>query len=139
MVGMKPIRTIALAACAALTVGGLALPLAAQSANGLDALRQLTPGLWEVRERGSGEKTRMCIRSGQDLIQLRHKGASCSRHVVESGSNDVTVQYTCRGDGYGRTHIRRESAVLAQVESQGIVGGLPFEFAGEARRVGACR
>jgi hypothetical protein len=50
----------------------------------------------------------------------------------------VVVQYTCRGKGYGRTHIRRETGRLVQIDSQGIAGGLPFEFSAEARRVGDC-
>jgi len=50
----------------------------------------------------------------------------------------VTVQYTCRGLGYGRTAIRRESSRLVQVQSQGIAEGLPFEISGEARRIGDC-
>ena len=43
------------------------------------------------------------------------------------------------GNGYGRTNLRREISRLVQIESQGIVDGLPFQFAAEARRVGACR
>lgn len=127
----------------ALTVAGFALagfavPLVAQG-NGLAALTGLTPGQWEVRDRGDNRRTRICVREGYDLIQLRHRGQSCGRHVVESGVDDVTVQYTCKGNGYGRTHVRRETATLVQIESQGIVGGVPFEFTAEARRVGECR
>ena len=48
------------------------------------------------------------------------------------------VQYTCRGKGYGRTQIRRESNRLVQIDSQGIADGLPFSFSAEARRVGDC-
>ena len=48
------------------------------------------------------------------------------------------MQYTCRGRGYGRTHIRRETGRLVQIESQGIVDGLPFDFVAEGRRIGEC-
>jgi len=50
----------------------------------------------------------------------------------------VVVQYTCKGRGYGRTQIRKESGQLAQIDSRGIANGLPFEFTAEARRVGDC-
>ena len=30
-------------------------------------------------------------------------------------ATEVTVQYTCRGRGYGRTHIRRETNRLVQI------------------------
>jgi hypothetical protein len=58
--------------------------------------------------------------------------------VIEDRPDVVTVQYTCRGRGYGRTTIRRENAQLVQIDTQGIAEGLPFEFSAEARRVGAC-
>ena len=58
--------------------------------------------------------------------------------MVQDNNSEVIVQYTCRGKGYGRTHIRRETSRLVQIDSQGIAGGLPFEFSAEARRVGDC-
>ncbi|MDE2434993.1 MAG: hypothetical protein KGM49_01915 [Sphingomonadales bacterium] len=102
-------------------------------------LDQIESGSWEVRLRDTGSvPQRMCIDSGRRFIQLRHQSASCERFVVQDGASDVTVQYTCRGHGYGRTHIRRESNRLVQIDSQGIAQGLPFEFTAEARRVGDC-
>lgn len=80
----------------------------------------------------------MCIDHARRFIQLRHQADTCDRFVVEDGTNDVTVQYTCRGRGYGRTHIRRETSRLVQIDSQGIANGLPFEFTVEARRIGDC-
>ena len=79
------------------------------------------------------------MRDARKLIQLRHPGQNCTRVIVEDTSEAVTVQYTCRGRGYGRTHVRREADDLVQIESQGIAEGLPFAFASEARRVGSCR
>ena len=58
--------------------------------------------------------------------------------IIDDSASDVTVQYTCRGNGYGRTHIRKETASLVQIESQGISGGKPFQFTAEARRTGGC-
>jgi hypothetical protein len=43
------------------------------------------------------------------------------------------------GQGYGRTQIRRETDGLVQIDSQGIVNGLPFAFSAEGRRTGDCR
>jgi hypothetical protein len=116
----------------------LLAPAAAQ-APGLAMLDKLDRGEWEVRFRdGSGSK-RLCLKSGRELIQLRHGPPPCSRYVVEDNADIVTVQYTCKGNGYGRTSIRRETASLAQLDSQGIADGLPFQFTAEARRVGSCR
>ena len=100
----------------------------------LDGLRK---GSWEMRIRGEAPR-RMCVRSGRELIQLQHKQSGCSRYVIDDKPGEVTVQYSCPGNGYGRTNIRRESPQLVQLNSQGIEGGQPFHFNAEARHVGAC-
>lgn len=134
-VGKKSIRTAA--AAAVLFLLGLA------PANGggpsLGMLDAVEAGSWELRFRGaSAAPQRICVDHARKFIQLRHQAEACDRFVVEDGASEVTVQYTCRGRGYGRTHIRRESSRLIQIDSQGIAKGLPFEFTAEARRVGDC-
>lgn len=120
---------------AVLTIAGPAMG----AGPSLAMLDQLSPGRWEVRFREAGlQPQRLCVANGHGLIQLRHPGAACERFVVEGGPGQVVVQYTCKGRGYGRTRIRKESAQLVQIDSQGIAGGLPFEFSAEARRVGDC-
>ena len=115
----------------------IAVPLAVNAAE-LDMLDSLTKGAWNLRDRDDGSEQRICVRDGRELIQIRHKQAGCSRFVVRDDANEVVVQYTCRGNGYGRTSIRREGNGLVQVESQGIVDGAPFAISGEARHSGAC-
>lgn len=129
------VRSIAIAA--GFYAAGLLTPAAAQAPS-LAMLTGLADGKWEVRPRDGSAVRRVCVRSGLELIQLQHGQASCSRFVVEDDPDAVTVQYTCRGNGYGRTTVRRETASLVQIDSQGIAGGLPFQFSAEARRVGAC-
>ncbi len=124
-------------AIVALGAAGIAVPLLAQ-APALAMLDRLDRGSWELRVRGEGETSRICIDDGRKFIQLRHSGERCRRVVVEDSPSQVTVQYTCPGKGYGRTQIRRETDSLVQIDSQGIAGGLPFAFAAEARRVGNC-
>lgn len=104
----------------------------------LAMLGELESGRWELRLRGEPRVERLCLRDGRPLIQLRHPHENCDRLIVDDRSSLITVQYTCRGRGYGRTQIRRESNQLVQIESQGIAGGLPFAFVAEARRVGDC-
>ena len=122
---------------AMLPLGLLAAPALAQSS--LAMLDSLTKGGWELRDREGGATRKICVRSGREFIQLRHAESGCSRFVVEDGKDQVTVQYTCPGNGYGRTNIRKEGAGLVQIDSQGIVDGRPFQFSAEARRTGACR
>lgn len=126
---------IAIAAVGAFALGG---PVSGQG-TALAMLDQLDAGRWELRMRQAGSPIeRLCIPNGRRFIQLRHPGGECQRFIVQDGPSEVTVQYTCRGRGYGRTHIRRETARLIQLDSQGIAEGLPFDFSAEARRVGDC-
>ncbi len=131
----RPIAKLAVASGAALLAFGI--PAAAQS-GGLEMLSGLAKGEWTVRYRDGSAERKICVRSGIELIQLRHNDRNCSRFVVEDDAAKVTVQYTCPGNGYGRTNIRRETGSLVQIESQGIASGLPFQFGAEARRTGSC-
>jgi len=136
------LKTVAGPRSAAIAAGlyaiGLLTPATAQAPS-LAMLSALDDGQWEVRPRDGSAIRRLCVQSGLEFIQLQHGQGDCSRFVVEDGAKSVTVQYTCRGNGYGRTSVRRETASLVQIDSQGIAGGLPFQFSAEARRVGACR
>lgn len=116
---------------------GVALPAAAQS-DSLSMFQTLSKGEWTIKYRDGSADRKICVRTGEELIQLRHEEPDCSRFVVEDATSKVTVQYTCPGNGYGRTNIRKETGALVQIESQGIASGLPFQFAAEARRTGTC-
>ena len=115
----------------------IALPLAGHAAE-LGMLDSLTKGEWSLRIRDDGSEQRICVRDGRELIQLRHKQPGCSRFIAQDDASEVVVQYTCRGNGYGRTSIRREANGLVQIESQGIIDGAPFSISGEARHSGSC-
>ncbi|MBV7265785.1 hypothetical protein KCG45_06305 [Erythrobacter sp. WH131] len=130
-------RKIGVAAAFAVAILAIAIPALAQS-EGLSMLGNLTKGEWTVKHRDGSVDSKVCVRTGQELIQLRHSERGCSRFVVEDAAFKVTVQYTCPGNGYGRTYVRRETDSLVQIESQGISSGLPFHIAGEARRTGTC-
>ena len=130
-------RALALAGLGAGALVWLAVPGLAQG-NGLAMLGSLAKGEWTIKPRDGAPAQKICVRSGAELIQLMHKDSGCSQFVVEDGAAKVTVQYTCPGNGYGRTSIRRETASLVQLESQGIHDGMPFQMAAEARRTGAC-
>lgn len=103
-------------------------------------LDRLEAGDWEVRDRDpAGGRTRLCIDSGRKLVQIRHQKEACRSFTVEDTAENVTIHYTCAGNGYGRTRIHFENTGLVQLETQGIAGGLPFAFTAEARRMGTCR
>lgn len=125
-----------------LALGLFATSLAAMALAGtapdLPALGKLQDGMWELRFRDGAPTRRLCLRDRWRLIQLEHPDLACDRLVIENGSDSVAVQYTCRGRGFGLTRIRRESAQLFQLETQGLAQGVPFETSAEGRRVGDC-
>ena len=131
------ISPIGMAAAAVMVALGIGLPAAAQS-DSLSMLGSLSKGEWTIKHRDGSADRKICVKTGEELIQLRHDESDCSRFVVEDALSKVTVQYTCPGNGYGRTNIRKETGGLVQIESQGIASGLPFEFAAEGRRTGTC-
>lgn len=105
----------------------------------LAMLDRLESGRWELRMRDTrAAAEQICLRDGRRLIQLRHPANACDKLIVSDGPGEVIVQYTCRGRGFGRTHIRRETGRLVQIESQGVLDGLPFDIVAEARRIGDC-
>lgn len=127
-----------LASLVAAVIGvGLGVPVLAQG-NGLAMLGTLAKGEWTIKQRGGKVDRKICVKSGAELIQLVHRESGCNQFVVEDGASRVTVQYTCPGNGYGRTSIRRETGALVQIESQGIQGGMPFQVTAEGRRTGSC-
>lgn len=105
----------------------------------LGVLKDLQKGLWDVRFRDGGQVRKVCVRTGRELMQLGHRTANCPGKVISSTGSSATLQYQCSGNGHGHTDIRRETAVLVQIESRGIAGGRPFDFSAEARRIGSCK
>jgi len=121
-------------------IGGFAAAGPASAKRPLAMLDKLEPGRWEMRSRDEPGRARsFCLGDARKLIQLRHHHLKCDQVVLRDTATEVTVQYTCPGQGYGRTHIRRETDGLIQIDSQGIARGLPFSYAAEARRAGPCR
>ncbi len=119
-------------------LGALAASVQAQAPQ-FAMLDRLERGSWELTYRDDKtEKTKICLSGGRDLIQMRHARLNCNRVVVDDTPHEVTVQYSCPGNGYGRTNVRRETDRLVQIDTQGIERGLPFAFAAEARWVGPC-
>lgn len=101
------------------------------------ALAPVQQGQWVLRDT-SGARSSVCVRDPASLFQMRHRGAQCSRFVIENGPSSATVHYTCPGSGHGRTTITVETPRLLRIESGGIEGGQPFAIELEARRSGAC-
>ena len=115
-----------------------AAPALALAPAGLQALSQLERGRWEIVESGGGRRAPVCLGDPMQLVRLEHRGGSCTVEAAEPAADGGTVQYSCPGRGFGHTHVRVETPRLAKIDTQGLVGGRPFAYRAEARRVGAC-
>ena len=119
-------------------IGVSAFPVLAQT-DGLAMLNSLTKGEWTVTFRDGSPARKICVRSGRELIQIRHTDQNCNRFVVQDEATRVAVQYKCVGNDYARTDLRRETSSLVQIYSQGSKSGTHFSVVAEARRTGTCR
>ncbi|HKT16103.1 MAG TPA: hypothetical protein VJR87_11945 [Allosphingosinicella sp.] len=118
---------------------GAAVP-APQARKPLVSLARLEPGQWQIRELGNERAVpqSICLGDPEMLVQLEHRQIACSRYIIANDAQGATVHYTCPAKDYGRTTVRVETARLAKIDTQGLVGNIPFAYRAEARRIGPC-
>ena len=116
----------------------LIFPAFAQQAPAPSAMDRVERGLWEVRGAGGASLGSICLGEPALLAQLQHRGAACALDTVDSTARSATVQYSCRGQGSGRSILRVETPRLVQIDSQGLDSGTPFAIRAQARRTGPC-
>jgi hypothetical protein len=105
----------------------------------LTALVQLQPGKWLLTSQDSSFAPRtVCIGDAKVLLQIQHPVTTCSRFVVANDPRRAVVSYSCPGTGNGLTTVRVETPRLAQIDTQGVLSGSPFDLTIEARRTGEC-
>ncbi len=123
------------------TIAIVAGASATGAVNKVSALSRLEPGLWQLRDLDAPKAAQqsLCVADPLLLMQLRHRGAACTRLVVSDEERDAIVHYTCPASGYGQTALRVETPRLAQIDTQGIIDNRPFALRAEARRVGPCQ
>ncbi len=118
---------------------GAAVAVYAQAGNMLSTLPK---GMWQLRAIGGGPskaaQSQICVGDPLRLVQIQHGAANCTHRVLKEQSDRVTISYSCTGQGQGVTTIRRETAKLIQIESQGIRNGAPFNFVIEGRLGASC-
>ena len=114
---------------------------AAPARPALTALGAVMPGMWRLRMLDGRNQPPhdICVADRQALMQLRHPGVACETLVVANGPKVTTLQYSCRGAGWGRTSLHLETPTVVQIDTQGIADKAPFAFLVEARRIGDCR
>jgi hypothetical protein len=123
---------------AALLAGGV--PAAAQAPAAMAVLKGgFSPGRWQVRVPGD-EATRprtLCITSADSFL-MGGRGGQCRFNIISDGPTEAVVTYRCDSGLSGRTALRRDTAGLYTLDTQGLEGGIPFGAREEWRRTGPC-
>lgn len=129
----------------------LAVLLAVPAAAELPKLKVLgagafTPGEWRVTPLDQDWKMRapagaaQCMTGPEGLLHAGHGSATpaCQHTIVEDEPKRAVVTYVCKGEGFGRTELRRGDGNVFVVDAQGVSGRQPFDMKGEYRRTGDC-
>ena len=128
---MTRLVTIALIALAPVATGS--------AAQRLGVLAQAAPGLWELSGvPGAKAPVRECVGQIATLAQFEHRGRNCSRRVLSQSAAGTVIEYSCGSEGFGRSAMTLLTPRSIRIETQGISGGLPFNYVLQARRVGEC-
>lgn len=121
----------------------LTIPVAAialTAAQPVSTLADLQPGLWEVTAaEHKNVLGRQCVADILTLARFEHRGKTCSGKIVKSSGSQASVEYSCRGAGFGHSDIDVLTPRSLRISTQGISGGLPFNYVLQARRVGECQ
>lgn len=135
-------RSLGTAARRGALLFGLAVVVAVPAlalAGDIPALARLERGKWLVRSAAQSRIERtICLGDPALLLQIEHGAAGCSRALVTADEHGGTIQYTCRGRGYGRTSVRVETSTVATIDTQGLIDGRPFAYRATARKVSHC-
>jgi hypothetical protein len=118
-------------------LAGPALTLLA--AAGPSALTQAQPGLWELSGApGTSAPVRECVADIASLARFEHRASSCSAKVSKDAGTSTSIEYSCGGAGFGHSEIDVITPRALRISTQGISGGLPFNYVLQARRVDDC-
>ena len=122
-----------------LPAAGLSAALTLIAAGQPSALAQAQPGLWEITGApGSSTPQRQCIADLATLARYEHRASSCTANVLRNTGNSTAIDYTCGGAGFGHSEIDVITPRSLRISTQGISGGLPFNYVLQARRVDDC-
>lgn len=123
----------------ALVPGGLATAFAVIAATRPSVLAQAQPGLWEISgAQGVHLTVRQCVSDIAALARFEHRSNNCTANVIKDGGNSTQIDYTCPGAGFGHSQIDVLTPRSLRISTQGISGGLPFNYVLQARRIDDC-
>jgi hypothetical protein len=113
-----------------------AVTLALSAAQPPAALGQVQSGLWEIS--GAGAPVRECVADAAALARFEHRSNNCSARILKDSGNLAKIDYSCGGAGFGHSEMTVLTPRSLRIETQGISGGLPFNYVLQAHRIADC-
>jgi hypothetical protein len=100
---------------------------------------QAQPGLWEISGApGARMPLRQCFGDLVALARYEHRTSNCTARVVRDSPTSADIDYTCGGSDFGHSQVDLLTPRSLRISTQGISGGLPFNYVLQARRVDDC-
>jgi len=101
---------------------------------------QAQPGLWEISGLpGTKEPIRQCVPDPSTLAHFEHRASHCTSRVLKNSGNTTQIEYSCGAAGFGHSDIQVLTPRSLRINTQGISGGLPFNYVLQAHRVDECQ
>ena len=123
-----------------LLAAGIGVTLTLTAAARPLALAQAQPGLWEISGApGARGPIRQCVSDVVTLARFEHRSSNCSAKVLKDVGTGTKIEYNCGGAGFGHSEITVLTPRSLRIATQGISGGLPFNYVLQARRVEDCQ
>jgi len=120
-------------------VGTSALALCGSAPPPQSALAQAQPGLWEISGvPGAAYPLRQCVADIAVLARFEHRAKACNARPVRDGGNSTVIDYNCGTAGFGHSDVTVVTPRALRIDTQGISGGLPFNYVLQAHRIGDC-
>jgi hypothetical protein len=72
------------------------------------------------------------------LARFEHRANNCAIKSSKQTGSSAAIDYGCGGAGFGHSEIDVITPRSLRISTQGISGGLPFNYVLQARRVADC-
>jgi hypothetical protein len=122
-----------------LVLSAIAAAAALCAATAPSVFTQAQPGMWEITGApGAKVPVRQCVADIAALARFEHRTSNCTARVVNPSASSANVDYSCGGSDFGHSQVELLTPRSLRISTQGISGGLPFNYVLQARRVDDC-
>jgi hypothetical protein len=122
-----------------LILGAIGAAVALSAATAPSVFTQAQPGMWEISGApGAKLPMRQCVADVAALARFEHRTSACTAKVINASASSANVDYSCGGSDFGHSQVELLTPRSLRISTQGISGGLPFNYVLQARRVDDC-